>query len=210
MSIIGFSSGGTGRMGNTDRLVRAILERSGRPYDYVKLTDLTFSGCKGCSDLCAPDRVCRLQDEATPYYQAIKEADAVVLGSPVYSGSINGIANSFIERFFGYRHVTPAIQGKPFVLAVCGYRRIEQAVEQLQRKLKFNGIDVIDTVTYLSEGPPCLICGRHQECSIGGLYSMIGDEAHMLELTPEWFHAWEDDPEVVRAVAAAAAKLRDL
>ncbi len=210
MSIIGFSSGGTGRVGNTDRLVRAILEKSGRPHTYVKLTDLTFSGCKGCSYLCAPDRLCHLEDDATPYYRMIKEADAVVLGSPVYSGSINGIANSFIERFFGYRHVTPALKDKPFVLAVCGFRRIEQAVEQLQRKLKFNGIDVIDTVTYLSEGPPCLVCGRHRECSIGGLYGMIGDAARTLEITPECFHAWEDDPDVVSAVEAAAAKLRDL
>ena len=210
MNIIGFSSGGMGRVGNTDRLVRAILEKSGQQYEYVKLTDLNFSGCKGCSDLCAQDRLCHLEDDATPYYRKIKEADAVVLGSPVYSGSINGIANSFIGRFFGYRHVTPALKGKPFVLAVCGFRRIEQAVEQLHRKLKFNGIDIIDTVTYLSEGPPCLICGRHQVCSIGGLYGMIGEAAHTLEITPDCFHAWEDDPAVVSAVETAAAKLRDL
>jgi len=30
----------------------------------------------------------RMQDDATPYYQKIKDADAVVIGSPIYAGSI--------------------------------------------------------------------------------------------------------------------------
>ena len=208
MSIIGFSSGGTGRVSNVDRMVKTILENSGRPFEYVKLTDLTFSGCKGCAHLCAPDQVCRMEDEAGPYYQKIKDADAVVLGSPVYSGSVNGIVQSFIERFYGYRHVVPALKDKPFVLVVCGFRMIEQAVEQLQRRLMFQGVRIIDTVRYISDIPPCLTCGRHRECSIGGLYRSIGEAAHSLEICPEHFHAWENDPATAGAVEDAAAKLK--
>ena len=78
MSIIGFSSGGTGHTTNVDRMVRTILDKSGYQSEFVKLTDLNFSGCKGCVQLCAKPQVCLLEDDASPYYHKIKEADAVV------------------------------------------------------------------------------------------------------------------------------------
>ena len=53
MSILGFSAGAVGREGNVDRMVKAILDRSGHDTEFVKLTDLTYSGCKGCADQCA-------------------------------------------------------------------------------------------------------------------------------------------------------------
>ena len=208
MNIIGFSSGGAGHLGNTDRMVQAILDKSSCDSEFVKLTDLTFSGCKGCVDLCAVPQVCRLDDEAGPYYQRIKEADAIVLGSAVYSGSVNAISLSFLERFFGYRHVNLAIKNKPFVLAVCGYRNIDNAVEQIQNKLT-RQVNILDTVKYLSSSPPCLCCGRHRECSIGGLYRMKGEAAHLLTITPELFQRWEDDCNTVEAIEEAARKLRD-
>ncbi len=209
MKIIGFSTGGVGHLGNTDRMVQAILDQSGYDSEFVKLTDLAFTGCKGCVDLCATPQVCLLDDEAGPYYQKMKDADAVVLGCAVYGGSVNAITLSFLERFYGYRHVDLAIKGKPFVLAVCGFRNIENAVEQVQNTLKRQGINVLDLVQYLSSSPPCLFCGRHQECSIGGLYRRIGEKAHTLTVTPDMFHKWEDNFITVEAVEAASQKLKE-
>ncbi len=154
MNIIGFSSGGTGHSGNTDRMVQAVLGQSGHQAEFVKLTDLTYSACKGCVQLCAGPQVCLLQDEATPYYQKIKEADAVVMGSPVYGGSINATALSFMERFFGYRHVTMALKDKPFVVVVCGFRMIDAAVDQVRRKIESTGAVVLDLVTFITASPP--------------------------------------------------------
>ena len=210
MNIIGFSSGGTGHVTNTDRMVKTILDKSGYSSEFVKLTDLKFTGCKGCVQLCAKPQVCLLEDEARPYYRKIKEADAVVIGAPVYSGSANALALSFIERFFGYRHVTLALKDKPFVLVVCGFNRIDAAVEQLERKIKASGAELVDTVTFISEAPPCLSCGRHQDCSIGGLFRVMGEESHSLTITPDLFLRWEDNPETAKAVEGAAARLRQL
>ncbi len=113
MSILGFSSGAVGRVGNVDRMVQALLEKSGGASEFVKLTNLQFSGCKGCVDLCAKSRECRLDDEAMPYYARLKKADAIVLGAPVYFGAPNATLLAFLERFFGYRHVKIAVKGKP-------------------------------------------------------------------------------------------------
>jgi len=211
MNIIGISSGGTGRLGNVDRMVQALLYKSGHDSEFVKLSGLNYSACKGCVQLCAKPQVCMLEDDAQPYYQKIKDADAVVLGSPLYFGMVNAAMLSFVERFFGYRHVSIAIQGKPFVLAVGGGGRDpDAAVERFHQILRPFGVKVLDVVKYSSNIPPCFSCGRHQECSIGGLYGAVGKAAHTLDIQPEFFRRWEDWMPVVEAVEAAAEKLRNL
>jgi len=72
-------------------MVKAILEKSGHEAELVKLADLTYSGCKGCVQLCAKRQVCMLEDDAQVYYQKIKEADAVVIGTPVYFDTMSGM-----------------------------------------------------------------------------------------------------------------------
>jgi len=208
MKAMGFSAGGVGREGNIDRMVKAILDKSGLEAEFVKLTDLNYSGCKGCVQLCARPRVCMLEDDAQPYYQKVKEADAVVIGTPVYFNTISATVWAFIERFFGYRHVDIPITGKPFVLVVGGALGLDSAVEEFHRVLGKFEVDVVDTVKFLSEVPPCFKCGRHRECEIGGMYKMLGEAAKEVTITKEMFARWEDCCEVVAAVDAAAGKLK--
>ena len=210
MGLIGLSTGAAGKECNVDRLVQAILEQSGHPYEYHKLTDLTYSGCKGCVHLCAKPQVCMLPDDLLPIYAKLREADAVVLGSPFYFGSINARAISFIERFFGYRHVEVAIEGKPFILAGVAGLGVDRVKASFRRWLRPFRVDVIDCVVYQSEMPPCLHCGRHRECDIGGLHYMHGEAVHDMRITPDMRHNWEDDPGTVDAVRAAAVKLQEL
>jgi len=206
MNIIGFSSGTVGRLGNVDRMVLAILAKSGYPYEHVKLTDKVFSGCKGCSWLCAGPQVCKLEDDLGPYYQKIKEADAFVVGFTVHSGGIDAIGLSFMERFYGYRHVESTLQNKPVIGVICGYMRTEKAAEQLRGKLR--GQNLLGLIEYQSYSPPCLKCGRYRECSIGALYRTYGEEAHTMTITDESFHQWEDNPDTVAAIKEAVANLR--
>jgi NAD(P)H-dependent FMN reductase len=210
MKVIGFSAGSMGREGNVDRMVKAILEKSGHEVEFVKLTDLSYSGCKGCVQLCAKPQVCRLEDDAQPYYQKVKEADAVVIGTPVYFDTMTSMAWSFIERFFGYRHVDIPIAGKPFVTVVGGAMMLDSAVEQLHKALSMLEVNVTDTVRFLSKVPPCFKCGRHKECEIGGLYMMLGEPAKELTITKEMFTRWEDDSATAAAVDAAAEKLKNI
>jgi multimeric flavodoxin WrbA len=162
-----------------------------------------------CTKVCWP-KVCRLEDDMIEYYQKIKEADAVVIGSPVYFDAINGMAMSFLERFYGYRHRNIAISGKPFVTAVSGAMQIDSAINQLNHMLGHFEVDILETVTFQSQIPPCFRCGRHRECKIGGLYLMMGDAAKDFKITPELFNMWEDSPETTAAVNSAAAKLKAL
>jgi hypothetical protein len=132
------------------------------------------------------------------------------VGTSVYFSGINGMTATFIERFFGYRHVTNAIAGKPFVLAVGGAMMIDPAIEQFKTYLSHFEVDVREVATFQSRVPPCFKCGRHKECSIGGLYMMLGDAAHELTITPEMFGQWEDDETATEAIKKAADALKNL
>ena len=211
MKIIGFSSGVVGRESNVDRMVKAIMAETGCESEFVKLNDLNYSACKSCGWLCAKPQLCKLEDDLLPYSQKIKEADAVVLGSPVHVGTINAAMVGFISRLWAFPHVTIPIKNKPLVLALCGAvgGKADNAAEDFRRALMGYQVNILDAVQYTSQIPPCYSCGRHQECSIGGAYRMWGEKAHTLSITPELFRKWEDDPETVARIKAAGKKLGD-
>ncbi len=209
--ILGFSAGGVGREGNVDRMVKAVLKDSGQDTEFVKLSELTYSGCKGCVARCARPQRCMLEDDLLPWYEAIREADALVIGTPVYFDGINGMCHSFLERFFGYRHVTIPIAGKPVVLIVDGAMKLDGAEQQMRHMLgDFFQVKILDLIRFQNEVPPCLRCGRHSECRIGGLYMMLGENALDLKIKPEMFKQWEDNPACVDAVKAAARRLGEI
>lgn len=203
MKVIGFSSGAVGKRSNIDRMVEAIMEKSGHEYEFVKLNDLTYNACKSCVGLCAGPQVCQLKDDLFPYYQKVKEADAVVLGAAVHMQTVNPAMLAFISRLWGFRHVSIPIQDKPFVLALSAGGLTDHATDAFRMYLAPYQVNVLDVVSYSSRIMPCYKCGRHQECKIGGAYRIYGDGASTLEITPELFRKWEDHPETVAKVEAA-------
>ena len=211
MKVIGFSAGVVGHDSNVDRMVKTSMERSGYESEFVKITDLNYSACKGCSWLCASPQVCKLEDDLFPYLPKVREVDAVVLGSPIHRATISVTMLSFVSRLWGYRHVNIPIQKKPFVLALCGggNPQTDTSEQDFRRELRPYAVSIVDAVSYYSRIPPCYRCGRHQECVIGGAYKIWGDKARTLTITPEFFRRWEDRPETVVKVEAAAANLRN-
>ncbi len=66
------------------------------------LYDLNFKGCISCFSCKVKDGKnygrCAIQDDLTPVLEKIAEADALVLGSPIYYGWVTGDMKSFLER----------------------------------------------------------------------------------------------------------------
>ncbi|MCE5223417.1 flavodoxin family protein [bacterium] len=79
------------------------LTEKGHDVEFVPLYDLQFKGCKACQ-ACqkkgAP--ICAIKDELIPVLEAMEQADAIILGSPVYIGLVTGCAKSLIERCYTF------------------------------------------------------------------------------------------------------------
>ncbi|KKH95081.1 flavodoxin [Methanosarcina sp. 1.H.T.1A.1] len=91
---------------NTATLLEKALEGAaseGVETEIVHLYDLNFKGCTSCFACKLKDGKsygkCAMQDELTPVLERLKEADAVILGSPIYLGNSTGEMRSFMERY---------------------------------------------------------------------------------------------------------------
>ncbi len=87
--------------GNTDLLVTAALEAAaaaGAQTVKFSLGQMRISPCRACR--LAPDdsRYCRLPDDMEVIYRALEEAEAVVVASPIYYGTVSAQLKLLIDR----------------------------------------------------------------------------------------------------------------
>jgi multimeric flavodoxin WrbA len=90
---------------NSTILARTILQRAqelGAESQEFVLNKLKFRGCQGCETCKTKLDHCVLQDDLTAVLAAIKEADAVIMGTPNYFGEVSGQFKSFFDRTYSY------------------------------------------------------------------------------------------------------------
>lgn len=91
---------------NTATLLEKALEGAaseGAETEIIHLYDLNFKGCTSCF-ACklkggSSYGKCAMKDELSPMLDRLKDADAVILGSPIYLGNSTGEMRSFMERY---------------------------------------------------------------------------------------------------------------
>ncbi len=104
MKVMAFN-GSPRKTWNTATLLNKALEGAasqGAETELIHLCDLHYSGCKSCFACKLKDGKsygnCAAQDELTPILAKIKDADALILGSPNYIGSPTAATKAFFER----------------------------------------------------------------------------------------------------------------
>ena len=101
MNIIGFIASPR-KEGNTAWVINKILEGAkerGAETQSWYFSDLDIKPCKGCLGCVQSDR-CVITDDMRKIYDALEQADALVLGSPVYMGQMSAQAKIFTDRLF--------------------------------------------------------------------------------------------------------------
>ncbi|MBP2651190.1 MAG: multimeric flavodoxin WrbA [Firmicutes bacterium] len=104
MNVIAFN-GSPRKNGNTAILLNNALQGSlsqGAKGKCIDLYDLNYKGCVSCfaCKLIGGKSYgkCTLKDELTSILDEINNADAIILGSPIYFGAVTGEMRSFLER----------------------------------------------------------------------------------------------------------------
>lgn len=79
------------------------LESEGVECKQIRLYDYEYKGCVSCFACklknCKTNGLCAYKDALTPVLSELKEADIVIVGSPVYYSYPAGQVRSFIERW---------------------------------------------------------------------------------------------------------------
>lgn len=211
MAILGFSSSPI-KGGNVDRMVQALLEKSGKTTEFVNLPELSYGPCRACAHLCAGNNLCGLEDDLKPLYSRIVAAEAIVLGTPSYFYNINSFMAIFLERLWAFRHIRFPLEGKPFaVVSVGGLGDPEKAIEAVKLRMTAYRANFIGSVGFISEIVPCFTCGYGLTCKVGSLHKVYGEEGQKnLRITKDLFQKWEDSPETVAKIKELGEKLAAL
>ena len=100
MKVLGIN--GSPRIGgNTDILLEKVLEGAktkGAQIEKVVLNTLNFSPCQECENI-RDDGTCIIEDDMQSLYRKIEEADAIILASPIFFGSLSAQTKMMIDRF---------------------------------------------------------------------------------------------------------------
>ncbi|MEA3305523.1 MAG: flavodoxin family protein [Candidatus Omnitrophota bacterium] len=87
--------------GNTDILLDNVLEGAkdrGAAAEKIILSTFKFSPCRECENI-KGDGTCIIEDDMRIIYRKIEEADAVILASPIFFGSLSAQTKMMVDRF---------------------------------------------------------------------------------------------------------------
>lgn len=137
MSVL-FINGSPNKNGNTARLAAKLL--SGKTYQTLNLVDYKlYSYGQKFED-----------DQFDEIVAAMKAADTVIIGSPVYWHSICGAVRNLIDRFYGPVR-QGALEGRKFVFLFQGAApepwMLEKAEYTMSRFARMYGMDYVGMAT---------------------------------------------------------------
>lgn len=97
---------GSPRMrGNTAYLASRFCEtarNAGAEIVQYSLNKLTYRGCQGCMTCKTKLDRCVLDDDLAQVLDAVRDADILLLASPVYYGEVSSQMKGFIDRTYSY------------------------------------------------------------------------------------------------------------
>jgi len=101
--------------GNTETLTRIALDeikKKGLDTELITLAGKKIQPCDSCKS-CVKTGKCRLKDDFDDIFAKVKEAEGLILASPVYYGAATPQITAFISRFY-------STDGKPLRRKVGG------------------------------------------------------------------------------------------
>jgi multimeric flavodoxin WrbA len=101
--------------GNTETITRIALEevqKEGLETEFISLAGKRIEPCDGCRR-CSKTGKCHIRDDFESVFTKMKEADGIILATPVYYGAATPQMASLISRFYAKR-------GKPLKNKVGG------------------------------------------------------------------------------------------
>ncbi len=126
MLILAFN-GSPRKNGNTSNLIKAMLKGArsrGAKTQEIRLHDIDLKGCLGCLSCRKHPGRCKQKDGLSPFLEAIKTCQGMIVGTPIYMYHVTGQMKIFVDRCYslyisladgsGYDSAVPA--GKRFAL----------------------------------------------------------------------------------------------
>ena len=157
--------------GNVDTLVSRVLDgarEAGLETSKYFLNEMKYSGCQAC-EYCKSHDHCRLDDDLTELLDGMKEADAVVFGSPIYFFLFTGQFKLMEDRMYSLidASFTPRLSpGKKAIIVTSqGDAEVEnyaKAADDFALALKMLGFEVVDIIRMVDGITPDAVLAKKE------------------------------------------------
>jgi multimeric flavodoxin WrbA len=90
--------------GNTEILVKEALasaSQAGAQTERVSVVGKNIAPCDGCSG-CRKSGTCLIKDDMQDIYRKMEAADGIIIGSPVYFGTVSAQGKAVMDRTFAF------------------------------------------------------------------------------------------------------------
>ncbi|PLX44402.1 MAG: hypothetical protein C0609_05685 [Deltaproteobacteria bacterium] len=156
MNVLGISASPR-KEGNTDILVTQVLygaRSEGAETRLVRPADLELKPCNGCMACVFKRRDCVIKDGFHELLEALRWADAVVIGAPTYILSSNSVMKNVLDRLVVFG-LTRELAGKgALAVATAGVIGWEPfALEQPMTAILASGMLPVDRFVGYGQGP---------------------------------------------------------
>ncbi len=150
--------------GNSATLARAFLQAAreqGAETQEFLLNQMDFQGCQACMACKTKSETCVLEDDLPPVLEAVRDAEILVLASPVYFGDLSSQMKAFFDRT--YSCVRPDFScrlpaGKKAVIILAQANpdpaQFDDIFPRYERWLKLFGFDAIRLLRATGVGGP--------------------------------------------------------
>ncbi|MBN2109419.1 MAG: flavodoxin family protein [Deltaproteobacteria bacterium] len=145
--------------GNTDMLIDEALRGAadaGAHTEKIMLHKINMGYCIGCRKCKEQgyEKICVINDDMTEIYQKIIDADALVIGFPIYTGRECAQLSTFLDRWDGYERYMLTSMLKPgrtaLVIGTWGYPCIDTYDHVIENIISILNLHKVETVEALS------------------------------------------------------------
>lgn len=145
------------KLGNSEILVKEMLASLpvSDSKEMLRTTELKIEPCHACYACLAADKNCIIQDDLSFFLNALRKADAVIIGTPCYFLGSHTSLKTIGDRLISIMHNTKEFAGKKCVIAVsygiagwAGYAR-----EAVLNFAHFLHLDVVGIMTIEAANP---------------------------------------------------------
>lgn len=134
---------------NTAMMLKLVLQEAeslGVETELIELSELKIKPCSACNH-CLRTPECSLQDDMQGLAAKMRNAEGIVLGSPVYFGNVTGLMKNFMDRTRHLHMCENLLEGRiGGAVAIAGLRNggQELTLQILERFLQAHGLILAD------------------------------------------------------------------